>query len=164
MQNPANHGDPQPTPWYKPSWLWLVIGLPAATVVAGLLTVYIAFANKDDDVRDDVSKTGFAIQQDTQLLDQAKALGVQANIEQDKLTGEIFITLSFANSEAAQPSTENLTLDLIHPTNSDQDLQLTLTQVSTDRYRADLTQPLTGKRTAWITATNQWRLTQEINF
>lgn len=163
MVNSADQGASEQTPWYKPSWLWLVIGLPATTVVAGLTTVYIAFANKDDDVRDQVSKTGFAIHQDTQLEDHAKALGVVANIEQDKLTGEIFVSLSYGNPELASQTT-TLTLDLIHPTDSAQDLELTLVQVAANRYRADLTQPLMGKRTAWITAPSQWRLAQEINF
>lgn len=45
--------DVQPTestPWHKHRMLWLVIGIPAATVLGCLLTIYLAVSNPDQHV------------------------------------------------------------------------------------------------------------------
>ncbi len=39
--------------WYRNGWVWLVIGIPAATVLGGLLTIYLALAHPDELVHDD---------------------------------------------------------------------------------------------------------------
>ncbi len=32
-------------PWFRNPWVWLIIAIPALTVVAGLLTLYLAITN-----------------------------------------------------------------------------------------------------------------------
>lgn len=32
-------------PWYKNPWVWLIIAIPALTVIAGFFTLYLAIAN-----------------------------------------------------------------------------------------------------------------------
>ncbi len=39
-------------PWYRPQILWLVVGIPAATVLGCLLTIYLALSNPDYRVHD----------------------------------------------------------------------------------------------------------------
>lgn len=43
--------NPQPTmdikPWYREPWPWVAIGIPAAAVIMGLTTLYLALANPD---------------------------------------------------------------------------------------------------------------------
>ena len=34
--------------WYRVPVMWLIVAIPAATVIAGILTVYIAAQNQDD--------------------------------------------------------------------------------------------------------------------
>jgi len=47
--------NPQPLikPWYREPWPWVAIGIPAAAVIMGLTTLYLALANPDFLVVDD---------------------------------------------------------------------------------------------------------------
>jgi len=40
-------------PWYREPWPWVAIGIPAAAVIMGLTTLYLALANPDYLVVDD---------------------------------------------------------------------------------------------------------------
>lgn len=37
----------QPRPWYREPWPWVAIAIPAAAVIMGLTTLYLALANPD---------------------------------------------------------------------------------------------------------------------
>lgn len=43
----------QPKPWYRYPWPWVAIGIPAAAVIMGMTTLYLALANPDYLVVDD---------------------------------------------------------------------------------------------------------------
>ena len=166
QESSVAHDAPQSTPWYKPSYVWLVVALPLSAVVAGIITVIIAFKNSDSVVKDEYRKDGFAIQQDTQLIDNGKNLGIAAEVIQDTLTGELFVTLKNAPESPTQSNLLNI--DLVHPTQADLDITLQLKPLaapgSEQKYRVDLEQPLQGKRMVWITAPGQWQIKQEANF
>ncbi len=40
-------------PWYREPWPWIIIGLLSATVIASLITLWIALANPDHRVIDE---------------------------------------------------------------------------------------------------------------
>jgi hypothetical protein len=40
-------------PWYREPWPWVAIGIPAAAVIMGLTTLYLALAHPDYLVVDD---------------------------------------------------------------------------------------------------------------
>lgn len=46
-----NRKNPEETPvikpWYREPWPWVAIGIPAAAVIMGLTTLYLALANPD---------------------------------------------------------------------------------------------------------------------
>ena len=65
-------------PWYKQFWPWFVISLPASAVVAGIITVFIAFDNADSLVVDDYYKAGLAINDQVQLQKNALNYGYAA--------------------------------------------------------------------------------------
>lgn len=48
-------------PWFRNPWVWLVIAIPALTVVGGLLTIFLAITNPhiivSDSATDDTSTT-----------------------------------------------------------------------------------------------------------
>ncbi len=54
-------------PWYRQFWPWVIFGLPASVVVAGLITVYIAYEGADDMVIDQYYKEGLAASK-TQII------------------------------------------------------------------------------------------------
>lgn len=37
----------QSRPWYKEPWPWIIISIPAAAVVMGFITLYLAITNPD---------------------------------------------------------------------------------------------------------------------
>ena len=45
MNKPTDTLDTKP--WYRHFWVWFIIALPAAAVVAGLFTLYLAVSNPD---------------------------------------------------------------------------------------------------------------------
>lgn len=54
MQSPREHSPEEP--WYRNGWVWLIIAIPAATVVGCMLTIYVALANPDEIVKDPASE------------------------------------------------------------------------------------------------------------
>jgi len=48
-------------PWFRNPWVWLVIAIPALTVVGGLLTIFLAVTNPhimvSDSATDDTATT-----------------------------------------------------------------------------------------------------------
>lgn len=42
-------------PWYREPWPWVAIGIPAAAVIMGFVTLYLALANPDFLVVDEQS-------------------------------------------------------------------------------------------------------------
>ncbi len=65
-------------PWYRQFWPWVLILLPASVVVAGLVTVYIAYEGADDMVADEYYKEGLAINRKLEKLQQAQQMGISA--------------------------------------------------------------------------------------
>ena len=49
---------PPPRPWYRQLWPWLLIVPPAAAVIGGSLTLYLAVTRPDTLVREDCFKDG----------------------------------------------------------------------------------------------------------
>ncbi|MDQ1342592.1 MAG: uncharacterized protein QG571_1210 [Pseudomonadota bacterium] len=47
-----------PRPWYRQLWPWLLIVPPAAAVIGGSLTLYLAVTRPDTLVREDCFKDG----------------------------------------------------------------------------------------------------------
>ena len=48
-------------PWYREPWPWILMSGPAAVIVAGAVTTWMAFASADGLVADDYYKRGLAI-------------------------------------------------------------------------------------------------------
>ena len=49
------------TPWYKERWPWILMSGPATVIVAGIVTMWIAFATADTLVVDDYYLRGITI-------------------------------------------------------------------------------------------------------
>ena len=145
-------------PWYRQFWPWVLIGLPATVVVAGLTTVWIAASGADSLVVDDYYKDGLAINQRLDKEQRARELGLEAVLEYSE--GALEVSLDGADGPAA------LSLALYHPLDSQRDRQLQLPRISSRLYRARVELP-GGGRWHWqieplgVNEADGWRLQGE---
>ena len=158
-----------PTPWYKQFWPWVVFGLPACSVIAGITSVVIAVTHQDSLVRDDWYKDGVTVNRRLAADDRARALGMGAKLNVDADRGEVTLLLEGAGSEALT----QLDLELSHATHAERDRVLRLQQVETGVYRGQLEPNLGGHWYATLRPGNRggpldgdglaWRLSRRID-
>ncbi|MEW5966409.1 MAG: FixH family protein [Pseudomonadota bacterium] len=140
-------------PWYREPWPWFLMSLPAAAVVAGLATVWIAARSADGLVVGDYYKAGLAINQTLARDEAARTLGLAATlaVDDDALTLHLEGRLT--------PSPDTLKLTLAHPTRQGEDQTLTLSHAGNGRYRAAMPTLAAGKWQLQLAdAAGSWRL------
>ncbi len=118
-------------PWYREPWPWLLMAGPAAVVVAGIATVWIAVASSDGLVADDYYKQGLAINQTLQREAVAVQKGLRADVAFAGDGNGINLRLQ------AGPGVElpkSLQLRIVHPTRAGRDGLVLLRMVSAGRY------------------------------
>jgi len=143
--------------WIKQFWPWFLIILPMAAVVAGISTFIIANDNKPDMVVDDYYKTGKAINADLTLLSNAKALGLTAQVVQQK--DGLLISL-----DALQTKT-SIKFSLFHSTQAKRDRFAILTADANGDYHYETDQSLTGKWSLRLESFDKkWRLETKVYF
>lgn len=112
--------DDRPHPWYRHRWPWLIMFGPAAVVVAGAITIWIAFSRQDALVVDDYYKQGKAINQDLRRDRAAASLGMVAALRYEPAAGR----LAGRAQGIAGPETGLLLIQLVHPTQPEKDIRL----------------------------------------
>ncbi len=110
---------PQP-PWYAQRWPWLLMLGPAAVVVAGAVTTYLAVTRDDALVVGDYYKQGKAINQDLRRDRVASGLHMSARIGFDERSGRLEGTLTSFD----RPYGSVFQVMLAHPTQPGKDLTL----------------------------------------
>jgi hypothetical protein len=140
------------TPWYKERWTWIVMAPPAAAVLAGLATWWIAASGADSLVADDYYKQGLAINKVIAREERARALGLRAELELGQ--GRIRVRLEGAAPEA-------LFVRLAHRTRAGYDQRLRLARAG-EFYEAELG-PLApgGWRVLIEDPRSSWRIVRE---
>ena len=139
-------------PWYRQFWPWFLIMLPASVVVAGLSTLYIANRHADDLVADEYYKKGLAINRQLEKKERAtdRDIGAMLRIEGE----DVRVLLS------GQESTQQLSLQMSHPFESDLDFTTLLIRSGPGQYRGRLQQPV-APRWHWTLESltpDGWRL------
>src|SRR3990170_3926696 len=81
-------------PWYREPWPWILMAGPAAVVVAGFVTAWLAVRSDDGLVVDDYYKQGLAINQTLGRSDAAERRGMQAEIH--LVDGQVRVLLGAA--------------------------------------------------------------------
>lgn len=156
MQKLINDSE-QIKPWYKQFWPWFIISLPASAVIAGIITVFIAFDNADSLVADDYYKSGLAI--NTQIKKQKKAasLGLAAILRR---MPDQRLHLKFDN---AAPDATELKLEWVHPADSSRDFNVSLVRQNDGSYQAKSIHKLNGRWYLRLSANEEWLLKSEIS-
>jgi hypothetical protein len=98
-----------PQRWYREPWPWILMSGPAAVIVAGIATTWLAFASADGLVADDYYKRGLAVNMRLARERAAERLGLAAELERTpdsvrvRLRGAApdFLFLRFVNATRA---------------------------------------------------------------
>ncbi len=104
-------------PWYKYKFVWMIIAIPAASVIAGINMIYLATTTDDGLVVDDYYKEGIAINQRLERDQHAAELGLSASLSIEQ-TGDL-IRLNLNKGQLTQHP-ESPTLHLQHVTQAEQ--------------------------------------------
>ena len=122
--------------WYREPWPWLLISGPAAVLLAGAVTTWIAFASADGLVAEDYYRQGMAINKVLAREAAAQRLGISAQVELAE--GMIRVRLQGERPEA-------LFVHLAHATREGHDQRLRLAPAGEGVYAAELA-PLAAGR------------------
>lgn len=143
-----------PRSWHREPWVWLVIAIPLATVVGGLVTLQLAIQSGDELVTDDFRKEGVAIYADPRRDAAAAELGVTAELTVARDSGHVDLQLAMARGE---PPAE-LLLVLSHATRAEFDHMVALRR-SGDGYAGRLERFEPGRWYLELTPRSRaWRL------
>ena len=127
-----------PKIWYKQFWPWFLIALPMTAVIGSLITMNIAFTDADGLVKDDYYKHGKTINRDITRKRNAENLGIEALGTIDVASG----LLSFKLNDASIGDVQELTVSMIHPTRSDNDMNIALNLTTENTYSGQLSQKI----------------------
>ena len=127
-----------PKPWYRHFWPWVLIGLPLATVIAGVTTLFIAMDEPDSLVVGDYYKQGLAINRTLAREDAARALGLKGHLSIHRATGQVMLRLDAQDGL----DSDALSLRLFHATREEHDRRVTLNTLGGQRYGGTLETPL----------------------
>ena len=116
-------------PWYREPWPWILMSGPAAVVVAGAFTMWLAYSGADGLVADDYYKRGLAINKVLAKEEEARKRGLSASVSFNRKT--IHVELKGETPPA-------LFVQLAHATRAGYDVRLRLTPVSAGDYEAEL--------------------------
>lgn len=151
----------RPIPWHREPWPWLLALGPVAVIIAGVITMFIAFRGADGLIADDYYKQGLAINRVLERERRAEELRVHASLSYAQGSGRMRLLL-----RSAGPLPPALKLRLAHPTRAGMDHVATLRQSAPGLYEGLLTD-LTGQMPAgrWhvVIEGSDWRLAGDWN-
>jgi uncharacterized protein len=141
------------TPWYRERWPWILMSGPAAVLVAGAATMWIAFASADGLVADDYYKRGLAINQDLKRDQKAAQRGIAADVTLD--SGMLRVRLSGTAPDA-------IFAQLAHATRAGYDQRLRLARIAQGVYETQMPALPAGRwRLILEDPRREWRLVKE---
>lgn len=149
-------------PWYRYPWVWLVVGLPLASVVASFTVMYLAITHRDDLVRDDWYKAARMVNQDLRADHEARALGLAATLTLDPAALQAVVAF-----DGVTPELPRLSLLLVHSTLAAEDITVLVERAADGSYRGSLPRLPMGKRHLYLEpvmeadAPGRWRLRAE---
>lgn len=97
----------QPVKAFSQPLMWLVVGIPAATVVAGLCTLWIAIEHADRPIATDYVKQGMAVSTDSRREQHAVELGVAGTLDM-QMTGNDTLQVRLVMTPPAPPAPARL--------------------------------------------------------
>lgn len=144
-------------PWYRHPIVWLIIAIPAAAVVMGIVIVTLAIRVPESVVRDDYYQAGRAINIDLKGTHRAAELGVTATLLGSPEDG----WLLEVQQRHERPADTSLEVLFAHPTVAGKDVEFSLPRRA--QGWSGLIEPLGGRHILSIRSTeDNWLLREEI--
>jgi uncharacterized protein len=144
-------------PWYREPWPWFLALGPAAVVMGGALTLWLALASNDGLVASDYYRRGLAINQ--LLARQQAAVRMQYSAQVTFSADGRNVRVKM-DGNGQLPAT--LQLRLAHPTRAGLDEVVVLQAIHAGDFAANLGVPVAGRRLVFLEdAAHTWRLTGE---
>jgi len=124
-------------PWYRQFWFWFVFSPLIYIIIMCSVTVTIALKGADDVIIDNYYKEGRMINQALEQDKRAQELGLSGELNFDRTTGEILLTIA---NPPADPTLmpEQLLLMMGHPVKAAKDQLIILTAIAPGKYRGEL--------------------------
>lgn len=124
-------------PWYRHRWPWLLAIAPAAALLGGAVTLWLAVTTSDSLVVDDYYREGRAINQQLARDRLAAELGLRAELRFEPGTAGAAsgVALQLA-AERGSGWPSELGLRIVHATIASLDREYRLEHVGNGRYRA----------------------------
>lgn len=141
-------------PWYKESYVWFVISLPLAAVLAGFYTLYLAIDSYDGLVVDEYYKEGLAINKRLEKEDKARQYGLEAELQFNNQNKQLRLYL---HSKDNFPAPEFVQVSLSHATRKGYDQILLLRPIDSYIYQTEFNDLIKGRWNIIIEA-DDWRL------
>lgn len=130
---------PVARPWYREPWPWILVAIPGAAVVMGIVMIVLAVQSNDGLVAEDYYKQGLAINQVLDRESRARELGIVAAVTVARDQSRVFVR--FAAPEGALKAP---VLTLVHPTRAGQDQRVPLQRTPAGEYEGALTPVVPG--------------------
>jgi len=149
-------------PWYRQFWPWFIAFPPAATVVGGFVTLWLAGTGPSL-VVDDYGQIGKVTMQRAVRDERAVELDLSASVVLDAISAEndgvVGVDVSLASARLDSPKT--IVLRIVHPTRAEQDVE-TLLSGAGGRYKGNIPRPI-GRLYIHINDPERtWRLVGEL--
>jgi len=142
-------------PWYREPWPWILMSGPAAVIVAGAFTTYLAIAHEDALVADNYYKEGLAINRILQREDVALRGGYSAQVMFSPDGQRVRVRL-----EGAVDAPAALRLHMVHPTRADLDADISLASMQAGWYEGKMKLASAPRWTLQLEdEAGSWRLT-----
>jgi hypothetical protein len=135
--------------------LWVVVGVPLATVLASLITVWLSVSGAESELPAYYHSEGLELDADLARARRAAELGVRAELAVTA-DGAAMVGLSFDSPQAEAPA--EITLRLTHATLAERDRIWTLERGSDGRYRGRAAAPGNGPWLVQIDVVDDWLL------
>lgn len=147
-------------PWYRQFWPWFIIALPGLTVIAGLVTFWIAVQSSDSLVVSSDVGMDIVTKRHAAAERRAVALGLDATVNIDLGSGAIIVAMRSTSTDGWPQ-----TLDILfsHPTNAQLDRLITLRAAipgdsDEPRWAGHVVPVPSGRWYLILSASDDWRL------
>ena len=152
-------------PWYRQFWPWFVILLPASAVVASLYTVNLAVHTTDSLVVDADLGMDVISAQHVAAAELAASLGLRAELELDRETGAMILSIHSSRPNPAATAPESVVLRFSHPAFEEKDQSVILQRPAAANdltYTARLPVIPPGRWYLILESVEGWRMTANL--